>query len=167
MTGDSLILTAWLDDSAFARFDELRRNYYPPGRNHVPAHLTLFRHLPGTGIDEIVRRLKAMARGTKPMRAQVAGVKNFGEAVAFRIDCNELEALRDELAAAWAFWLLPQDRHFTPHITIQNKVAEREARVLHDALRAGFAPWSFMVNGLILWRYLGGPWERLKEVRFR
>jgi hypothetical protein len=42
-----LILTLALDGEAFAFFDGLRRAHFPPERNVVPAHVTLFHALPG------------------------------------------------------------------------------------------------------------------------
>lgn len=162
-----LILTAILDRTAEGRFQHLRRAHYPSDRNLVPAHLTLFHHLPGTEAEEIKRRLVAVARGTAAMRAHAAGLRNPGRGVAIRIDCPALEDLRAELADAWSFWMIPQDRHFSPHVTIQNKVEPRAAKALYDALLADFEPWTFGVNGLTLWRYLGGPWEKVKDFRFR
>ena len=44
---DPLILTLALDDLSFARFDALRREHFPPTLNRIPAHVTLFHHLPG------------------------------------------------------------------------------------------------------------------------
>ena len=42
-----LILTALLEPDAAARFEAMRRAYFPPARNKTPAHLTLFHALPG------------------------------------------------------------------------------------------------------------------------
>ncbi len=33
-------------------------------------------------------------------------------------------------------------------------------------LQAGFMPWTAQGVGVTLWRYLGGPWERLDHVEF-
>ena len=164
----ALILTALIDTQPFSTFERLRRVHYPPERNIVPAHLTLFHHLPGTEADAIVRRLKAEARGTPVFSARVAGLRNLGQGVAFRIESPELEDVRAGLADAFGFWLIPLDRQrFSPHITIQNKVEPREAKALYKLLSSTFSPWSFSVKGLTLWRYLGGPWEKLRDFRFR
>lgn len=42
-----LILALKLEQPAFERLDALRRAYFPPERNVIPAHLTLFHALPG------------------------------------------------------------------------------------------------------------------------
>ena len=44
--GPPLIVTALLDEAAQQRFDRLRRSHFPPERNHLDAHLTLFHRLP-------------------------------------------------------------------------------------------------------------------------
>jgi len=41
------VLTLKMDASSFATFDDLRRRYFPSGRNAIPAHVTLFQALPG------------------------------------------------------------------------------------------------------------------------
>src|ERR1700712_5017184 len=48
-TGDHapLILTLALHGEDQARFDRLRIAHFPPERNLIPAHITMFHHLPG------------------------------------------------------------------------------------------------------------------------
>jgi 2'-5' RNA ligase len=162
-----LIVTALLDRLAFARLDALRRAHYPAERNLVPAHITLFHHLPGMQAAAIDRRLAATAQAERPIDARVAGLRNLGRGVALRIDSPELETLRAELAEVWADWLIPQDRQrFAPHVTIQNKVDAAAARTLHDRLRNDFAPWRLRIDGLTLWAYRDGRWDHLKDYRF-
>ena len=46
--GDSpLILTAQLPDDMHARYTALRDAHFPPERNYLEAHVTLFHALPG------------------------------------------------------------------------------------------------------------------------
>ena len=54
-----------------------------------------------------------------------------------------------------------------PHVTIQNKVSNREAKKLLDALDLEFRPMPLGIAGLGLHRYLGGPWETLAVFPFR
>lgn len=42
-----LIVTLALDEQAQARFDALRSRHFPPDRNVLDAHVTLFHALPG------------------------------------------------------------------------------------------------------------------------
>lgn len=160
-----LILTAKMEARAQQHFQALRHRHYPRELNIVPAHVTLFRQLPGAELGAIVERLKLVARGTRSPRVEVAGLRSLGEGVAYDLRSPELEELRAELAHAWAPLLIPQDRGFHPHVTIQNKVHPKEAKALLAELSREFRPWSFVVDGLQLWRYLDGPWEAVSETR--
>lgn len=146
---------------------ELRRAHYPPDRNRVPAHLTLFRQLPPSVESELARRLSFYA-ATPPPRATLAGVIDLGEGTALRVDSEELEDMRGDLAEALHGLLTPQDAApWRPHVTIQNKVEPREARRLQRQLRATFTPRPLAIRALATWRYLGGPWERIRDYPFR
>ena len=61
------VLTLELDGEAFARLNELRRRHYPPDRNLVPAHVTLFHQLPGERAREIKALLRQVATRQKPI----------------------------------------------------------------------------------------------------
>jgi hypothetical protein len=162
-----LILTAALGDADFAWADALRRAHFPSDRNVVPAHLTLFHHLPPSVEGELLDRMKRACAGAAPA-ARIARVLNLGGGVAFGIDSPDLMALRDDLADAFAGLLTPQDRA-TPrlHITVQNKVPAAEAKRLAEELARGFRPRPLRIAGLSAWRYRDGPWEAVKTVRFR
>src|SRR4051794_5730118 len=56
-----LIVTAQLDAGAQALLDGLRRAHFPPERNHLAAHLTLFHHLPGAEEDAVTATLREHA----------------------------------------------------------------------------------------------------------
>jgi 2'-5' RNA ligase len=158
---DPLILTLGFDEATFEVLDGLRRRHFPPERNLIPAHLTLFHHLPGEDLGGIVSDLRRAAAERAPFRLQVTGLRSLGRGVAFTIDSPELAALRRELAELWAGRLGAQDRQgFRPHVTIQNKVSGREAAELLARLQAGFAPFPAEGRALLLWHYRGGPWER-------
>ena len=89
-----------------------------------------------------------------------AGLRFLGRGVAYELRAPELVGLRGRLARGWQDWLTPQDAQgYRPHVTIQNKAAPEAARALRDAMQAGFAPFTVRAEGLLLWHYLGGPWE--------
>ena len=162
-----IIVTALLGASDFAWADSLRRAHFPPERNLVPAHITLFHHLPPSVEQELRERLKAEARGRSPA-ARLSGLQHLGEGVAFRIESPELEAIRERLADHFAGLLIPQDQAaWGPHITVQNKVAPKVAKALLGELEATFIPRPVKIAGLASWWYRNGPWERLSEHRFR
>ena len=162
-----LIVTAIFGDGDNGWLQELRRAHYPPERNQVPAHLTLFHHLPPSIETELGRRLAGYAAFSPP-RATIPGVIDLGEGTALRVESEELEDIRADLAEALRGLLTPQDMSpWRPHITIQNKVTAREARALQASLRATFTPRPLAIRGLATWRYRGGPWEPVKTHIFR
>ena len=162
-----LIVTATFGDGDNGWLQQLRRTHYPAERNRVPAHLTLFRHL-APGLDgEVGRRIAGYAATPAP-RATIAGIMDLGQGTALRIESEELEDMRYDLALALQGMLTPQDMTpWRPHVTIQNKVERKEARRLQAQLRAAFEPRPLAIRGLALWRYLGGPWEPVKSWTFR
>lgn len=162
-----IIVTVLFGDADFAWLDGLRRRYYPPERNRVPAHLTLFRHLPPSLGPEITERLRWEARDEPPPSARMMRVVRLDRGVAIRVDSPELAAIRDRLADAFHACLTPQDAaHWQPHVTIQNKAAPAEAKRAFAELSADFPPRPLIIAGLAMWRYRDGPWEPVGRWRF-
>jgi hypothetical protein len=63
--------------------------------------------------------------------------------------------------------LLRQDiQRWKPHVTIQNKVSAQLARQLQQSLGDGLAERGGAVLGLLIWKYLGGPWELADRIAF-
>ena len=167
MSAAPLIMTLGLDAGSFARLDALRRRYFPPSLNRIPAHVTLFHHLPGEREREVGEVLAAACAAAPPSAVRVVEPVSLGRGAALRVLAPEVGALRETLAQTWADVLTPQDRQrWRPHVTVQNKVSPDEARATLAALRDGFEPWAARAEGLLLWRYLGGPWEALGRFPF-
>lgn len=169
MTPDDapLILTLALDADSVAFFERMRRAHFPPERNVIAAHLTMFHALPGPALGEIVERLAAVAARTPPLALTVPGVRFMGHGTAYEIESAALKSLRAGLARGWAGWLTKQDAQgWRPHVTVQNKVSSGAAKALFAELRAGFEPFAATGTGLSLWHYRGGPWERAADVPF-
>ncbi|WP_309630063.1 2'-5' RNA ligase family protein [Brevundimonas sp.] len=170
MTGDAdpLILSLGFDGASFARFDGLRRTHFPAAFNRIPAHLTLFHHLPGDRLAEVAAAVLAAAGAIAPFDIHVTGLRKLGRGVALALESADLASVRARLAARFADALTPQDRQgFRPHVTIQNKVEPGEALALHDRLAVDFTPWTARAEALLLWRYRGGPWEAENRFEFR
>src|SRR4051812_46399090 len=111
-----LIVTATLDRDSWRYFEGLRRAHFPPERNVLAAHLTLFHHLPGEREAAIGADLAAAAGACKPMAARAARARSLGGGVAIDIDCGDLLELRARLAARWVDLLGRQDRAWRrPH----------------------------------------------------
>ena len=162
-----LIVTALFGDGDNGWLQELRRAHYPPERNRVPAHLTLFHHLPPSVQGEVGRRLAGYAATSAPA-ATIAGIIDLGGGTALRVESEGLVDIRYDLALALRGLLTPQDMApWRPHVTIQNKVEPKAAKALQARLRAGFEPRPLTIKGLALWRYLDGPWEPVKTWTFR
>ena len=162
---DPLILTAALDAVSGRVFQDLRDRYFPPRLNIVPAHLSLFHHLPGEAQADILDVLRAEGGSTLPFTA--AGLRFLGRGVAVEILCPQLAEARKALESRWAAWLTPQDRQgFRAHVTVQNKVSPAEARTTMEHLSGRVVDLAGTVVGLDLWHYRGGPWERAGEVRW-
>ena len=157
-----LIVTLRMDAASFERLDTLRRTHFPAHLNLIPAHLSLFHKLEG----DVTETLTAAAR-RPPFPLTFSGYRLMGRGVCLKVESPPLMALRRGLAEAFEAQLTPQDRQgFGPHVTIQNKVAPEAARTLRDELSEGFTPFEGVGEGLLLWRYLGGPWDLEAEFPF-
>ena len=163
----ALILTAELGPVDKAWFDRLRRTHFPPERNQLPAHLTMFHALPPSAEAELRTRLSRLAACPAP-KARCEGLMNLGGGVAFRIASGDLDRIRNELSEAFHGSLVAQDASgWRPHITIQNKVAPKVARALLQQVESQFVSRPVEIAGLGLHRYLDGPWETLAVYPFR
>ena len=162
-----IIVTALIGDPDFAYLDGLRRTHFPPERNVLRAHLTLFHHLPPSCADELKQLLRDEARGNDP-QARLSGLINLGGGVAFRIESPDLEDIRARIAERFAPMLMPQDRNpWRAHVTVQNKVKAPEARALLDQLSGDFQPRTLKLSGLAVWYYRGGSWEQIAAYAFK
>jgi len=151
-----LILTLRMDKNSQDYFNMLRKEYFPPERNYLDAHLTLFHHLQDD--EQTIRAIKSIRNEIFDM--QTSGLKFLGAGVAYSIESPDLRRIRSQIAEALQDQLIPQDKQgYRPHITIQNKVSVEEARTLFAALKAAFHPTTITTYGLDLWQYLGGPWR--------
>jgi hypothetical protein len=162
-----LILTLAFDEPTFARFDGERRRHFPEALNRIPAHATLFHHLPGDRERGVIEAITALARAVPPPEVAVTGLRFTGRGVAYVLDSGGLATFRARLAKGFEPFLTAQDRQgWRPHVTVQNKVAPDVARALHADLSAGFAPFHFTAPATLLWRYLGGPWAPVARLPF-
>lgn len=167
MTHAPIIVTATFGDGDFALLNGLRQQHFPPALNRVPAHLTLFHHLPPSEGRSIAERLKSETRGVPAPSARLAAVRHLGRGVAFDVESPALQDIRWRLADAFADVLIPQDRAaWRPHVTIQNKVEPEVARDLAEKLKRDFRPRPVRLSGLASWLYRDGLWEALGRYPF-
>lgn len=164
---EPFILTLKTDAAAFARLDALRQQHFPPERNFLAAHITLFHALPGDQEAAIRATLAPICAATPVLTLSLPSVRFLGRGVAINVDSPALLALRGCLAQQWHDWLSPQDRQrYQPHVTIQNKVVPEVARALYTQLSQSWVPLTAQGEGLLLWRYQGGPWAFVAEFPF-
>jgi 2'-5' RNA ligase len=163
-----LILTLQLDEASHQYFNQLRQQYFPPERNYLEAHVTLFHHLPGSEQAAIQEQLRALTATQLPLPLRVSGVRFLGQGVAYTLENAQLLPLHRALQQQWAAWLTPQDRQpLRPHVTVQNKVVPATARALHEQLSQEFVSFEATGVGFTLWAYQGGPWQELAQFPFR
>ena len=166
--GKPFIVTAELPPAVLAWADGLRRAHFPPERNHLAAHVTLFHAFAPSLRDELKPLLARLASEVAPVAARVTGLMNMGRGTAIALDSPGMVALREGIAEHFHGALTAQDRHPPRlHITVQNKVSPAEAAALQQAL-AGLVPErDFAFSGLGLHRYLGPDWEPVGRWPFR
>ena len=164
--GGPFVVTLGFDDATFGRLDALRTRHFPPGRNLVPAHLSLFHSLPPAEGPAVRATLAETAAGSGPFRLRFSGLLKLGRGVALRVEAPGLSAAHRELAASFRPWLTPQDRQpFRPHVTVMNKAETSEADRAYAEIAAGWEPWEGLGTAFLLWTYKGGPWESVAEYR--
>lgn len=166
------ILTAVLPRDLQAFAEGLRRAHYPPDRNHLHAHVTLFHAFAPSLLEELRDYLPKLAAEFAAPEGAVKGVMDLGKGTAIALEAPQLLALRHGVAEHFRGSLTTQDLYEPrPHVTIQNKVTKDEARALQATLPGLLAPWiakgRFAFPALALHRYCGGPWEEIKTCAFR
>ncbi|GAA0468965.1 2'-5' RNA ligase family protein [Parasphingorhabdus litoris] len=163
-----IIMTAMMGKQDFAWADNLRRQHYPPERNMLPAHITLFHHLPPQACDEIKQVIIELTRQSAPPKATLQRLIHLGTGVGYQIHSPALTEMRMEMADQFHGLLVAQDQQ-TPrlHVTIQNKVSPKEAKDLITRLSLDFETRPFEIKGLALHHYMDGPWKLIGEWPFR
>lgn len=161
-----LILTLSLDADSQQFFNTLRNRHFPPERNYLDAHLTLFHHLPANE-PQIINDIKLAVNTYSTLLLQVTEIKSIGNGVAYKIECTKLQQLHKHLQQQWEQWLIPQDRQkLWPHITVQNKVDPAQAMLLKAELEQTFKTFEVNGTGLSLFEYEGGPWKFISHFQF-
>ena len=161
-----LVVTLRCDGPGWGFCVEKREKHFPAHRNQIPAHLSLFHHLPGEEFETLCSDVRAA--GTSAFDFSVNGVRFLGRGLAFTVDAPPLVELHQILSTKWNRWLTPQDRSkYSPHITIQNKAEPAKARELFRAMEANFSPFALKGIGIDIWHYRGGPWQPAAYLPFQ
>jgi hypothetical protein len=97
-----LIVTLALDEPSFQFLNSFRQRYFPPVRNFLTAHLTLFHHLPSDE-PQIWQDLNKWSEEQEPFSLRVTEVKSIGKGVVYKIECEPLLQLHRMMQKAWGF----------------------------------------------------------------
>jgi len=161
------LITAELPDDVLAWADALRRAHYPPERNRLRAHVTLFHALPPSSEGEVRRLLAELARDAPP-EACTGGLMNLGGGTAIDIHSPGMAALHGLIADRLGGLLSRQDtRGLRLHVTVQNKVTPEEARALQRQLRDALPRRDFRFRGFGLYAWEEGLWRPIRMFPFR
>lgn len=162
------IVTAELPGEVFALANGLRQTHFPPERNNLAAHVTLFHSLAPSLREELPRELARLAGEYAPPEAEIDGLMDLGSGTALFIRSNAMQNIRGELADLFFAMLTAQDRGTKKlHITIQNKVDRAAAKGLQAELGETILPRRFTFTGLVLHIYRDPHWESLGVWKFR
>lgn len=163
-----LILTAELPPDLHRWATQLRERHFPPERNYLEAHVTLFHALPPLVEAELREMLARIVAETAPVSARLEGIMNLGRGTALKLSSPAMLDIRATIASHFRGMLTSQDGHVPRlHITVQNKVSPPEAKALQARLAATVAPRDFAFPGMALFRYRGGPWDSVRRFAFR
>lgn len=156
-----------MPDDIAAWADGLRRAYFPPDRNRLRAHVTLFHALPPSSEAEVRRLLGELTRDAPPP-ARITGLMKLGRGTAIRIESAAMAAIHATIAERMRGMLTSQDMQPARlHVTIQNKVSADDARALYAALAPTITSREFRFHGLGFYAYDAGDWAPLREFVFR
>lgn len=162
-----LLVTLGFDAPTFERLDALRVRYFPPERNFIPAHVSLFHHLPGAEEAEIDAALAEAAASRGPIALRFPSLRRMDQGMMAVVEAPGLPAIHERLVRAFRSWLTPQDRQpFRSHVTIMNKAKREQAAQAFGELQAAWSPWTGIGDRLLLWEYRGGPWDAVASYPF-
>ena len=162
------ILTAKLPDDIHSWADKLRKAHFPPERNFLHAHVTLFHAFAPSLLEELKSYLPQVAKEFAAPRGEITGLMNLGGGTAIRLNAPDLLEIRRVISDRFHGTLTQQDLHEPrPHITIQNKVKKEAAQALQAELGPQIEQRAFTFPALELHLYQGGPWDFVKAFPFR
>jgi hypothetical protein len=168
MSFEPFIVTAELPPDLFQWANALRRAHFPPERNNLSAHVTLFHSLAPSLREELPAVLARIGGEYAPPQGELTGLMNLGKGTALALASPVMLAIRDEIADLFHGMLTAQDQHRPRlHITVQNKVTPEAARALQAELAPILTPRKFAFTGLGLHRYCNPHWEAVGIWRFR
>ncbi|THV52884.1 hypothetical protein BGAL_0065g00120 [Botrytis galanthina] len=173
------ILTLRLDAASEKLLTALRTRYFPSSRNYLSAHITLFHALPSSQHFLYKSTLSSLSSRERKFKVGIKDPFPLGKkGVALNIASFKLRKIHEELLEEFrekGVQLTEQDdRKIRPHVTVQNKVEEEEAkRTLEEVKKEwtmhgdGNGGIGGMAEAISLWRYeVSGEWTHLEDYEF-
>jgi hypothetical protein len=168
MGSHPFIVTAELPVDVFSWSNGLRAAHFPPERNWLKAHVTLFHAFAPSLREELRGMLGQVAAAHAPPPVRTDGLMDLGTGTALALRSPATLAIRADIAEHFHGALTAQDTHEPRlHITVQNKVTIQAARALQAELARTLRPREFAFTGLGLHLYIGPHWEPQQVWRFR
>lgn len=156
-----LILTLALPPALQREADALRHAHAAEAARHAPAHISLFRHLPGQQLQSLSNDLSALARAEEAPSFNVRSpVWREGMWMA-PVSSPPADFLREELAERWHGLLAPGDIA-APRLHIS---LARGSRAAPSPAALPEGPWRS--PALLLWQYGKALWTPLVAFAFR
>lgn len=156
-----LILTLALPPALQSAADAQRNLHAAEAARHAPAHVSLFRHLPGPSIALISNDLAALARSSRAPSFNVRSpLWREGNWMA-PLSSPEADILREDLAGRWHGLLSPGDIA-APRLHLSLSRGPR-TEPAPPALPQG----PFFSPALLLWQYGKAVWTPLVAFAFR
>jgi hypothetical protein len=141
-----VILTVALPDALQQQACAVRAHRSPDAAGRAPAHISLFRHLPGLHRDALVTDIRALVGSQPAPRLPFDLPVRWGGLWVARARCPELDRLRAELADRWHGLLAPGDLA-PPRLHISLGAGRQPPPPLP------IGPWR--ARGLLLWAHAG------------
>lgn len=142
----SYVLTLLTDPAHNHSMNSLRKTYFPPKLNKIPAHITLFHALPGSKLEsDVLPVIEQMVSRTPLYRIRAINPIRLSHGVGIKVaddidhandgqrGRNMTRIIHAEFRKKWGTWLSEQDS--TPprfHYTVMNKI--NDERVIEQAL---------------------------------
>lgn len=165
--GVPLLVTAQLPPDILEWADAMRRAHFPPERNKLKAHVTLFHALPPS-VEAELRALLGNLAAASPPEARITGLMKLGEGTALDVHSPGMVDFHVQIAERMHGLLSRLDSpEVRLHITIQNKVSAGQARALQAELEPKLERRKFRFRGFELFGFEDGIWRYIREFPFR
>lgn len=162
-----LLVTAELPPDLLGWADAMRRAHYPPERNRLRAHVTLFHMIPPSAEGELFEILVKLGRRPPPP-ARIDGLMKLQQGTALAVKSPAMTEMYADISYSLHGLLAKQNVNPARlHITIQNKVSATAARSLHAQLAPAIKPVEFRFYGFGVYAWEEGLWREIRKIPFR